>query len=78
MATKKEEMNFEDKIKLLEEIVKNLESGEVPLDEAIEKYTEAMKLAKECSDKLTEVSNKVNKIMLENGKLEERVICLFY
>ena len=39
--------------------------------EAIEKYTSAMKLAKECSDKLNEVSEKVNKIMLENGKLED-------
>ncbi len=71
MATKKEEISFEDKIKLLEEIVKELESGDVPLDDAINKYTEAMKLAKDCSDKLTEVSDKVNKIMLENGKLEE-------
>ena len=71
MATKKEEVSFEDKIRMLEEIVKELESGEVPLDDAINKYTEAMKLAKECSDKLTEVSDKVNKIMLENGKLEE-------
>lgn len=44
---------------------------EVSLDDAIEKYTKAMKLAKECSDKLTEVSDKVNKIMLENGTLED-------
>ena len=57
--------------KLLEEIVKELESGEVPLDDAINKYTEAMKLAKECSDKLNKVSEKVNKIMTENGKLED-------
>ena len=64
-------MTFEDKIKLLEEIVKELETGEVPLDLAIEKYTEAMKLAKECSDTLNNVSDKVNKIMLENGKLED-------
>ena len=68
---KKEALKFEDKIKLLEEIVKKLESGDVPLDEAIERYTEAMKLAKECSDKLNDVSEKVNKIMLENGKLED-------
>ena len=74
MATKKEELGFEDKIRALEEIVKELESGEVPLDDAINKYTEAMKLAKECSHKLTEVSDKVNKIMLENGKLEEFII----
>lgn len=71
MATKKEELSFEDKIKKLEEIVKELENGEVPLDDAIDKYTEAMKLAKECSDKLADVSDKVNKILLENGKLEE-------
>lgn len=71
MDKKKEELSFEDKIKLLEEIVKELESGEVPLEEAITKYTDAMKLAKECSDKLSEVSEKVNKIMLENGKLED-------
>lgn len=68
---KEKEMTFEEKIKLLEEIVKELEGGEVPLDEAIGKYTSAMKLAKECSDKLNEVSEKVNKIMLENGKLED-------
>lgn len=71
MAKEKDEMTFEEKIKLLEEIVKELESGEVPLEEAIDKYTLAMKLAKECSDKLTKVSDKVNKIMLENGKLED-------
>jgi len=70
----KKEMSFEDKIKLLEEIIKELETGEVPLDEAINKYTDAMKLAKECSDKLNEVSEKVNKIMTENGKLEDFTI----
>ena len=43
------EKSFEDKIKELEEIVKELENGEVNLDDAIEKYTTAMKLAKECS-----------------------------
>ena len=65
------EMSFEDKIKKLETIVTELESGEVDLDNAIEKYTEAMKLSKECSDKLTEVTEKVNKILNENGKLED-------
>ena len=68
---KEKEMKFEDKIRELEKIVTELENGEVSLDDAIDKYTTAMKLAKECSDKLTEVSDKVNKIMLENGKLEE-------
>ena len=71
MATKKEEISFEEKIKKLESIVNELESGEVDLDDAINKYTEAMKLSKECSDKLNEVSEKVNKILTDNGKLED-------
>ncbi len=73
MATKTEtkEIKFEEKIKKLEAIVNELESGEVDLDDAIEKYTEAMKLSKECSDKLASVTEKVNKILTENGKLED-------
>ena len=69
MAVK--EVSFEEKIKKLESRVAALESGEVPLDDAINKYTEAMKLSKECSNKLTEVSEKVNKILTENGTLED-------
>ena len=65
------ENNFESKIKELEVIVKELESGEVSLDDAIEKYTRAMKLAKECSDKLNKATEKVNKILKENGELAD-------
>ena len=65
------EMSFEEKIKELEKIVSELESAEVGLDLAIDKYTKAMNLAKECSLKLNEVSEKVNKIMLDNGNLED-------
>lgn len=62
---------FEDKIKKLESLVVELEKGEISLDVAIDKYTEAMKLAKDCSTTLTSYSDKVNKILLENGTLEE-------
>lgn len=69
MATSKK--NFEDKFNELEIIVKNLESGEVSLDDSIKKYTEAMDLAKECSDELNKASEKVNKILTESGNLED-------
>ena len=67
----KKENNFENKILELEGIVKELESGEVSLDDAIDKYTRAMKLAKECSDKLNKATESLNKILKENGELEE-------
>lgn len=71
MSKEVKEVSFEDKIKRLEAIVSELESGEVALEEAIDKYTEAMKLSKECSNKLTEVTDRVNKILADNGKLED-------
>ena len=66
-----ESKTFEDKIRELEAIIKELEEGEVNLDDAIEKYTKAMKLAKECSDKLNKATEKVNKILLDNGTLKD-------
>ena len=66
-----EEKTFEKSLEQLEVIVKELESGNVDLDKAIEKYTEAMKLAKFCSEKLKDATDKVNKILTENGDLKE-------
>jgi len=72
MAKEKiEEKTFEESLTELENIVKELESGNVSLDKAIEKYSEAMKLAKLCSDKLNNATEKVNQILKENGSLEE-------
>ncbi|MDD3048497.1 MAG: exodeoxyribonuclease VII small subunit [Bacilli bacterium] len=64
-------MKFEEKLEELESIIKELETGEVDLDDAINKYTKAMKITKECSDKLTSVEKQVNKILTESGKLED-------
>ena len=62
---------FEEKLNELEKMVTELEKGDVDLDEAIDKYTKAMKLAKECSDKLKKAEENVNKILTENGKEED-------
>ena len=69
MANK--EKTFEEKLTELEEIIKELENGNVDLDSAINKYTEAMNIAKECSEKLDSAEKAVNKILKENGKLED-------
>ena len=72
MAKEKiEEKTFEESLVELESIVKELESGNVDLDQAINKYSDAMKLAKVCSDKLNNATLKVNQILKENGVLED-------
>ncbi len=65
------EKTFESALQELETIVKELESGNVDLDKAINKYTEAMKLAKFCSEKLNDATAKVNKILTEDNELKE-------
>lgn len=69
MATK--EKNFEESLLELEQIVKELENGNVPLDDAITKFNEAMKIAKICNDKLTKAEESVNKILNKDGTLED-------
>lgn len=62
---------FEELMTELEEIVKELETGDVDLEKSIEKYTEAMKLANLCGEKLNNAVKSVNKVLNENGKLED-------
>ncbi len=65
------EITFEGALKDLEIIIKDLESGAIPLEEAITKYTDAMNLVKLCQEKLDKATTQVNKILSENGELED-------
>ena len=67
----KEELNFEESLKKLGEIVKELENGTVALDDAITKFTEAMKLASSCNEKLKNAEESINKILTKDGSLED-------
>lgn len=69
--TKDKDMSFEEALDKLESIVKELENGNASLDDAIKKYTEAMKLASNCNKKLENATETVNKILKENGSLED-------
>lgn len=64
------EQKFEDKVKELETIINELENGEIDLEDSIEKYTKAMKLVKECDEKLKSIEEQVNK-MIVDGKEED-------
>lgn len=65
------EPKFEEKMEELEKIINELENGEIDLDTSIDKYTKAMKLVNECEKKLSEVEEKVNKILKTDGTLED-------
>ena len=64
---------FEQSMKQLERIVQELEGGDLPLETAIKKFEEGMKLTKFCSQKLDETEKKVS-ILLKNaeGRITEK------
>lgn len=62
MAGKK----FEDAMKRLEEIVEDLEGGELPLENSLKVFEEGMKLLTFCSDKLDEVEKRVDLLVKES------------
>ena len=64
-----EEKSFEENLKELEEIVANLEKGDVPLDSAIEEFKKAMDLVKACDDKLKDAQDTIAKIVTDNGEV---------
>ena len=71
MEKKKDKINFEDNITKLETIVRELESGNVALDDALNKFNEAFEISKECDAKLKEVSESLNKVLNKDGNIEE-------
>ncbi|MEK7249222.1 MAG: exodeoxyribonuclease VII small subunit [Bacteroidota bacterium] len=53
---------FEQSLKRLEQIVEELEQGEVPLDDALKMYEEGIELSKACVEKLTQAELRLKKL----------------
>ena len=52
-------------------IIKDLENGNIPLEDAISKYTDAMNLVKICQEKLDNATEQVNKIIGTDGEVKD-------
>ena len=66
--SKEKELSFEEALANLEEIVKKLETGEVPLDDAISEFNKAMKLAKKMAVHMKEKLNCDGFNLLQNNE----------
>jgi exodeoxyribonuclease VII small subunit len=53
---------FEKAMKQLEQIVDELESGELPLEKALQKFEEGISLSKFCSEKLEETERRISQL----------------
>ena len=56
-------MSFEDALRALEDVVRKLESGEVPLDDSITLYERGEALRKHCQARLDAAQARIEKIV---------------
>lgn len=55
-------MKFEEALSALEDIVRNLENGEVSLEQSIDIYTRGTQLKAHCEEKLQDATARIEKI----------------
>lgn len=67
------QQTFEKAMKQLEQIVQELETGDLPLEKAIAKFEEGVKLSKFCSEKLDETEKRITVLLQDReGKVFEK------
>ncbi|APB30821.1 MULTISPECIES: exodeoxyribonuclease VII small subunit [Vagococcus] len=64
----KEKQTFEESMEELEQIIKGLESGDVPLETALEKFQRGVELSKECQKTLANAEKTLTKVMSQDGQ----------
>ena len=67
----KKTLKFEEAMSALEQIVRQLESGNVPLDEALDKFKEGMELSQFCNETLTKAEETVRAMITVNAEGKE-------
>ena len=69
--TEKKNIDFEQSLGRLEELVGQMESGELSLEAMIKHFEEGSKLVGVCTKKLNEVEQKIEKLVKKDGELKE-------
>ena len=59
--------DFEKSLKQLEDIVQQMENGDLGLEESLQQFEQGIKLAKSCQNALSSAELKVNQLIEQNG-----------
>ena len=66
----KPEQNFEKAIHDLEDIVHQLEKGDLPLDETLKQFEQGMKLSQFCQQALQDAQKKIEQLKIDQTTRE--------
>lgn len=62
-------VSFEENLEKLKEIIEDLENGDLPLKESLEKFQEGVHIIKQCSKELETAELKIETIIKKDGKI---------
>ncbi len=63
--------SFEEQMEQLEEIVGELEKGDLSLEDSVKKFEEGIKISNECNKTLEEAEKKITILVNKNGEIRE-------
>lgn len=69
MAKAKKNINFEKTLDQLEELVEDMEHGDLTLEESLKSFEKGIKLTRECQTALNQAEQKVQLLIEENDEL---------
>jgi exodeoxyribonuclease VII small subunit len=70
MTTKKKGHDFEQSLTDLEQLVTQMESGELSLEKALETFEKGIQLTRHCQTMLNEAEQKIQLLIESNGKVQ--------
>lgn len=68
MVKKNASVPFEQSLKELEELVEQLEKGDVPLEESLKSFERGIQLTRACQKALKEAEQKVEILLVKDGE----------
>lgn len=70
MVKKKQDQDFEQSLTDLEQLVEQMESGELSLEKALKTFEQGIQLTRSCQTMLNEAEQKVQLLINNNGSIE--------
>lgn len=64
--TEEQPKTFEASLEALERIVKQLESGDLPLEKSLDLFEQGIRLSRECQERLSQAERKIEVLLRDN------------
>ena len=63
---KEENRTFESSLEALEQIVRQLENGDLPLEKSLELFEQGIRLSRECQERLSQAERRIEVLLRDN------------